>query len=200
MTKNYYRSEYSDKQWKALIDKATELGCQITYSKYGNIVTIDSTDRESRIIATTGRDGQDRAVWAERIHGMIQESTNLKVWKVQPKRYHKGYCPTICKSRRVAKLEQERLERITGFEWGNKSNDGITWQQETINLSTCYSTDFNAIAITILAMAAETLSIVFGPMMSRNKSIKCESFTICCRLNLSGSQENKLMNMQQEWV
>jgi hypothetical protein len=65
MTKNYYRSEYYDKQWKALIDKATELGCQITYSKYGNIVTIDSTDRESRIIATTGRDGQDRAVWAE---------------------------------------------------------------------------------------------------------------------------------------
>lgn len=109
MAKNYYRSEYSGKQWKALIDKATELGCQITYSKYGNIVTIDSTDRESRIIATTGRDGQDRAVWAERIHGMIQESTNLKVWKVQPKRYHKGYCPTICKSRRVAELEQERL-------------------------------------------------------------------------------------------
>lgn len=75
MTKNYYRSEYSNKQWKALIDKATELGCQITYSKYGNIVTIDSTDRESRIIATTGRGEQDRAVWAERIHGMIQEST-----------------------------------------------------------------------------------------------------------------------------
>lgn len=33
---------------------------------------------------------------------------------------------------------------------------------------------------------------------SRNKSIKCESFTICCRLNLSGLQENKLMSMQQE--
>lgn len=75
MAKSYYRSEYSGKQWKALIDKATELGCQITYSKYGNIVTIDSTDRESRIIAITGRGGQDRAVWAERIHGMIQEST-----------------------------------------------------------------------------------------------------------------------------
>lgn len=101
MTKNYYRSEYSDKQWKALIDKATELGCQITYSKYGNIVTIDSTDRESRIIATTGRGEQDRDVWAERIHGMIQESTNLKVW-------------------RVAEFEQERLERITGFEWAIK--------------------------------------------------------------------------------
>ena len=38
MTKSYYKCEYSDKQWKALIDKATELGCQITYSKYGNIV------------------------------------------------------------------------------------------------------------------------------------------------------------------
>lgn len=107
MTKDYYRSEYSDKQWKALIGKATELGCQITYSKCGNIVTIGSTDRESRITATAERDGQD----------MVQESTDLKVWRVQPKRYHKGYCPTICKSQRAAELEQERLERITGFEW-----------------------------------------------------------------------------------
>lgn len=90
MTKNYYRSEYSDKQWKALIDEATELGCQITYSKCGNIVTIDSTDRES---------------------------TDLRKWKVQPKRYHRGYCPTICKSQKSAEYEQERLKRITGFEW-----------------------------------------------------------------------------------
>ena len=111
MTKNYYRSEYSDKQWKALIDKTTELGCQITYSKYGNIVTIDSTDRESSIIAQTGRGEQDRAAWAERIHGMIQESTDLRRWKVQPN------CPTICKSQKSAEYEQERLERITGFEW-----------------------------------------------------------------------------------
>lgn len=84
MTKNYYRSEYSDKQWKALIDKATELGCQITYSKYGNIVTIDSTDRESSIIAQTGRGGQDRAVWAEKYAasnvygGMAVKSVELK--------------------------------------------------------------------------------------------------------------------------
>ena len=84
MTKNYYRSEYSDKQWKALIDKATELGCQITYSKYGNIVTIDSTDRESSIIAQTGRGEQDRAMWAERYAasnmygGMAVKSVELK--------------------------------------------------------------------------------------------------------------------------
>lgn len=117
MAKGYYRSGYSGKQWKALIGKATELGCQITYSKYGNMVTIGSTGRESRIIATTGRGGQDRAVWAERIRGMVQESTNLKAWRVQPERYHRGYCPTICKSRRVAEFGQERLERITGFGW-----------------------------------------------------------------------------------
>ena len=136
MTKSYYRSEYSDKQWKALIDKATELGCQITYSKYGNIVTIDSTDRESRIIATTGRDGQDRAVWAERIHGMIQESTNLKVWKVQPKRYHKGYCPTICKSRRVAELLTDKeLERMKQH---NPKRDWPETKKAKVYADSCY--------------------------------------------------------------
>lgn len=109
MAKNYYRSEYSDKQWKALIDKATELGCQITYSKYGNIVTIDSTDRERRTRQSCmGRENTRH------------DTGEHKVWKVQPKRYHKGYCPTICKSRRVAEFEQERLERITGFEWAIK--------------------------------------------------------------------------------
>ena len=127
MTKNYYRNEYSDKQWKALIDKATELSCQITYSKYGNIVTIDSTDLESQIIAQTGRGEQiiaqtgrgeqDRAVWAERIHCMIQESTDLRTWKVQPKRYRRGYCATTFNDQRAAEHEQKRLERITGFEW-----------------------------------------------------------------------------------
>ena len=78
------------------------------------------------------------------------------------------------------------------------SKNILTWQQETINLNTCYSTGFNAIAITISAMAAETLSIAFGLTTSRNKSIKCESFMTCCRLNLNGLQENKLMSMQQE--
>lgn len=47
MVKTYYRSEYSDKQWKALIDEAAELCCQITYNKYGDRAEIDSTDRES---------------------------------------------------------------------------------------------------------------------------------------------------------
>ncbi len=111
MAKNYYRSEYSGKQWKALTGKAAEPGC---HKLFGNPVTTGSTDRESRITATAGRDGQDRAVRAERIHGMIQ-GTNPEVWKAQPERYRKGYCPTVCKSRRVAEFGQERLERITGF-------------------------------------------------------------------------------------
>lgn len=45
------------------------------------------------------------------------ESTDLRRWKVQPKRYRKGYCPTICKSQKSAEHEQECLERATGFEW-----------------------------------------------------------------------------------
>ena len=33
MVKTYYRNEYTEKQWKALIDKAAELGCQVTYGR-----------------------------------------------------------------------------------------------------------------------------------------------------------------------
>lgn len=49
------------------------------------------------------------------------------------------------------------------------SKNILTWQQETINLSTCYSTGFNAIAITILTMAAEMLITAFGHMMSKKQ-------------------------------
>lgn len=44
MVKTYYRNEYTEKQWKALIDKAAELGCQVTYGRYGDRAEIDSTD------------------------------------------------------------------------------------------------------------------------------------------------------------
>lgn len=47
---------------------------------------------------------------------------------------------------------------------------------------------------------SERINLTRMPKDERNKSIKCESFTICCRLNLSGLQENKLMNMQQKWA
>jgi hypothetical protein len=120
MVKTYYRNEYSDKQWKALIDEAAELGCQVTYGRYGDRAEIDSTDRENAVLQSTGKSVDDcaaRSFWAEHIHQMLQESTDLRRWKVQPKRYHKGYCPTICKSQKSAEHEQERLERITGFEW-----------------------------------------------------------------------------------
>lgn len=120
MVKTYYRSEYSDKQWKALIDKAAELGCQVTYGRYGDRAEIDSTDRENAVLQSTNKSVDDcaaRSFWAEHIHQMLQENTDLKRWKVQPKRYRKGYCATTFNNRRAAEHEQERLERITGFEW-----------------------------------------------------------------------------------
>ena len=120
MVKTYYRNEYTEKQWKALIDKAMDLDCQVTYSRYGSRVEIDSIDRENAVLQSTGRSVDDcaaRSFWAKHIHQMLQESTDLRTWKVQPKRRRKGYCPTICKSQKSAEYEQERLERTTGFEW-----------------------------------------------------------------------------------
>lgn len=120
MIKTYYRSEYTEKQWKALIDKAVELGCQVTYARYGDRVEIDSTARENINLQNSGRSADDcaaRSYWAEFIHRELQESTDLRTWKVQPKRCRKGYCPTICKTQKSAEEQQERLERITGFEW-----------------------------------------------------------------------------------
>lgn len=107
MAKNYYRSEYSGKQWKALIDKATELGCQITYSKYGN----NRQHRPGEPNYSNYRERRTRQSCMGR-ENTRHDTGEHKAWKVQPKRYHKGYCPTICKSRRVAEFEQERLERM----------------------------------------------------------------------------------------
>jgi hypothetical protein len=118
MIKTYYRNEYTEKQWKALIDKAAELGCQVTYGLYGDRAEIDSTAVEDSLVKNFPNSiGTVRQEWAEYIHNMLQESTDLRTWKVQPKRYRKGYCPTICKSQKSAEHEQERLERTTGFEW-----------------------------------------------------------------------------------
>lgn len=120
MIKMYYRNEYTEKQWKALIDKATELDCRITYGRYGDRAEIDSTDRENAVLQHSGKSVDDceaRSFWAEHIHRMLQKSTDLRIWKVQPKRYRKGYCATKFKSQKPAEHERERLERITGFEW-----------------------------------------------------------------------------------
>lgn len=120
MVKTYYRNEYTEKQWKALIDKATELGCQVTYGRYGDRAEIDSTDRENINLRSNGRSADDcaaRNYWAKAIHDMLQESTDLRTWKVRPKRYRRGYCSTICKTQKFAEEQQEHLERVTGFEW-----------------------------------------------------------------------------------
>ena len=46
MTKNYYKNEYSVNQWRNLIDTAVKLGVVVSYSIYGNIATLDSTETE----------------------------------------------------------------------------------------------------------------------------------------------------------
>lgn len=55
MVKTYYRNEYTEKQWKALSIKAAELGCQVTYGRYGDYAEIDSTDRENAVLQSTGK-------------------------------------------------------------------------------------------------------------------------------------------------
>lgn len=80
MVKTYYRNEYTEKQWKALIDKAAELGCQVTYGRYGDRAEIDSTDRENAVLQSTGKSVDDcaaRSFWAEHrpqnVEGAAQE-------------------------------------------------------------------------------------------------------------------------------
>ena len=120
MVKTYYRNEYTEKQWKALINEAERIGCRVTYGRYGDRAEIDSTELENAVIQSTDKSVDDctaRSFWAEHIHQMLQNSTDLRTWKVLPKRYRKGYCATIFKSQKPAEHERERLERITGFEW-----------------------------------------------------------------------------------
>ena len=120
MKTTYYRNEYTEKQWKSLIDEAERIGCKVTYGRYGDRAEIDSTELENSILRSTGKSVDDcaaRSLWVEHIHQMLQNSTDLRVWKLQPRRYRKGYCATKFKCQKAAEHERERLERETGFEW-----------------------------------------------------------------------------------
>lgn len=78
MVKIYYRNEYTEKQWKALVDKAEELGCQVTYNRYGDRIEIDSTSTENAVLQGAGKSVDDcaaRSAWAEHIHQMLQNAT-----------------------------------------------------------------------------------------------------------------------------
>ena len=114
MTKTYYKNEYTEKQWRALIDEAYLLGCAVTYNRYGTCAEIDSTSLEDLLLA---KSYGTRADWAEHIHNRLQKSTDFRVWRVEPKRRRKGYSPVIFKSQGAAEYEHWRLQRETGFEW-----------------------------------------------------------------------------------
>lgn len=108
----YFRKEYSDKQWAALLDKAVELGCQVDYCD--DHVIIDSTEIENTLLQSTNL---ARSYWGEYIHDMLQESTNLRKWKVQPKKQHSDFKPIIYETKKSAEHNRKCLEKITGFKW-----------------------------------------------------------------------------------
>lgn len=79
MTKTYYRKEYTEQEWRILIDRALWYGCVITYSTHGDTAVIDSTETESDIIYAMPEHKKAnrnicslREMWAEHIHHFIQ--------------------------------------------------------------------------------------------------------------------------------
>lgn len=113
MQKTYYRNEYSEKEWGSLVDKAIELGCKIEYNKYGDRLTIDSTEKENALIK---QDEGKRIFWAEEIHRIIQDASNISFWVVRPK-YKKGFAEYRYKSKEVAEREAQYLEYKTGVKF-----------------------------------------------------------------------------------
>lgn len=113
MQKTYYRNEYSEKEWIALVDEAIKLGCKIEYNKYGDRLTIDSTEKEDALIK---QDEGKRVFWAEVIHNMIQEASNVSFWVVRPKykRHFAEYGEKRYKSGEIAKNEALYMEYKTG--------------------------------------------------------------------------------------
>lgn len=76
MTKNYYKNEYSVNQWRNLIDTAVKLGVVVTYSIYGNIATLDSTETEDDMMISAAKRGGNasREFLADTIHDIIQRA------------------------------------------------------------------------------------------------------------------------------
>ena len=77
MKQNFYKNEYTNKEWKSVIDEALKLGCKIEYSIYGNVCTIDCTELENRILKDTQKnlnDSASRMFWAERIFMRIDNA------------------------------------------------------------------------------------------------------------------------------
>ena len=79
MTKTYYKKEYTEQEWRILIDRALWYGCVVTYSTYGDAAVIDSTERENAIINSIPEHKKVnsnicalREMWAEHIHHFVE--------------------------------------------------------------------------------------------------------------------------------
>ena len=110
MIKNYYRNEYTAESWAGLIDKAHELGCVVTYSKYGNIAEIDSTAKESALIKAS-QGATSREMWANAIHDAIADGANVWKWCVMDSA---GECVVWYKDEARAKESAREYAKHTG--------------------------------------------------------------------------------------
>lgn len=54
MTKGYWRSSFSKKQWHALIDSAELIGCSMVFDKYGDHIEINIDKVVSNLIKNFG--------------------------------------------------------------------------------------------------------------------------------------------------
>ncbi len=120
MTKNYYQSEYSPKGWVELQIKARELGCVLTMSESGKILTVDSTPIEDQLIKAKGvdetKESQARAYWAEFIQGEVHRAGENKQFLAvpgDPQRYQAKAFETLGGAKCYADMQAS----VTETEW-----------------------------------------------------------------------------------
>ena len=104
MKQMYYRDEYTETQWRALIGEAAVQGFVVTYGKYGD---------RAEIYVPAAEDG----LLGEIIRGQLHKAANVREWVVKPKKPIQGQPVAVFYNHRAAEAEAERLERETGFEW-----------------------------------------------------------------------------------
>lgn len=76
MRQTYYKDEYTQEEWRRVIDKCEELGVSVEYGKYGDRAVLDSTNLENRLLKSTNNVNNSlyRQEWANYIHEMLEKA------------------------------------------------------------------------------------------------------------------------------
>lgn len=76
MVQTYYKCEYTQEEWRRLVDKCEELGVSVEYGKYGDRAVLDSTNLEDRILERTNNvnNSWHRQEWAKHIHETLEKA------------------------------------------------------------------------------------------------------------------------------